>query len=138
MFAKLLWYRRCRNKLKGPAEGGSCHFLVLLVKFLRTAADCTRLQSKELKRKPMPSLSSMFLLFRFSARFSGAFGLPAVARVIDTHFNDVHAFAFKEFALERSVGFRDEQLAALADHAMPGDASSRWGRCQGPARGPRP
>jgi len=40
---------------------------------------------------------------------------------VDTRFDNRDAFALQEFFLERGVGLADEDLAALADYAMPGD-----------------
>ena len=61
-----------------------------------------------------------------------------MAGVVDKHFDDFDAFRFEELSLERSVGFGNENFSAFTDNAMPRNASSRRGRCQGPARGPRP
>ncbi len=43
---------------------------------------------------------------------------------IDAGFGDFDAFRFEEFFLERGVRFTDEDFAALADHAVPGNAFS--------------
>ena len=45
---------------------------------------------------------------------------------IDARFDDFYAFGFEELFLERGVGFTDEDFAALANDAMPGNALSRW------------
>jgi len=44
--------------------------------------------------------------------------------VVDEPFDDFDAFGFEELSLERSVGFGNEKLSALADDAMPRNASS--------------
>jgi len=38
--------------------------------------------------------------------------------------DELDAFALKELALQGCVGFADEQLPAIADHAVPRDAFS--------------
>jgi len=47
---------------------------------------------------------------------------PEVAFQVHTRLNDFDAFAFEEFSLEGSVRLADEDFAALADNAMPGNA----------------
>ena len=52
-----------------------------------------------------------------------------MALQLDAQLGNMDAFAFEELFLERGVGFADEEFAATADYAMPGDAFS--GRCGG-------
>src|SRR6267154_6290921 len=47
---------------------------------------------------------------------------PEVALQVHTRLNDFDAFAFEEFSLEGSVRLANEDFAALADDAMPGNA----------------
>src|SRR6266404_5497657 len=49
---------------------------------------------------------------------------PEVALQVHTRLNDFDAFAFEEFSLEGSVRLANEDFAALADDAMPGNAFS--------------
>src|SRR5258708_29070572 len=56
--------------------------------------------------------------------FHGGFlwRFPEVALQVHTRLNDFDAFAFEEFSLEGSVRLANEDFAALADDAMPGNA----------------
>src|SRR5467141_2766541 len=49
---------------------------------------------------------------------------PEVALQVHTRLNDFDAFAFEEFSLEGSVRLANEDFAAIADDAMPGNAFS--------------
>ncbi len=50
---------------------------------------------------------------------------PKMISQVDAGLGDFDAFGFEEFFLEGGVGLADEDFAALADHAMPGNAFSR-------------
>jgi hypothetical protein len=41
---------------------------------------------------------------------------------IDAKFNDSHTLALEKFPLEQSVWSTDEDLSAIAEHAVPGNA----------------
>lgn len=47
---------------------------------------------------------------------------------VDAAFGHGDAFGFEEFALKAGIGFADEEFAAGAEHAMPGNAFAR-GTC---------
>ena len=49
---------------------------------------------------------------------------PKMRSQVDAGFDDFDAFGFEEFFLERGIGLADEDFAALADDAMPGDTLS--------------
>lgn len=57
---------------------------------------------------------------------------------IDASLHHRDAFRLKQFTLQRSDGFADEKFAAIADNAVPRNASSRWGRRHSSSYGPRP
>jgi hypothetical protein len=48
-----------------------------------------------------------------------------VAAEVDARLNHGDAFAFKEFSLQRGVGFANEEFSARAENAMPGNAFAR-------------
>ena len=52
---------------------------------------------------------------------------------VDSGFDDFYAFGFEEFFLERGVGLADQDFAAFANYAMPGDAFSGGGGGHGAA-----
>src|SRR5205809_2810088 len=56
--------------------------------------------------------------------FQGGFlwRFPKVALQVHARLNDFDAFAFEEFSLEGGVRLANEDFAALADDAMPGNA----------------
>jgi hypothetical protein len=57
---------------------------------------------------------------------------------VDASLNHGDAFGLKQFTLQGSDGFADEQFALIADDAVPRNASSRWGRRHSSSYGPRP
>ena len=57
---------------------------------------------------------------------------------VDASLNHRDAFRLKKFTLQGSDGFADEEFAAIADYAVPGNASSGWGRRHSSSYGPRP
>src|SRR5258706_5822305 len=62
---------------------------------------------------------------------------PEVAFQVHTRLNDFDAFAFEEFSLEGSVRLANEDFAALADDAMPGNTFSRGSGGHGASRAAR-
>jgi|SRR5580692_3553025 hypothetical protein len=57
---------------------------------------------------------------------------------VDASLNHGDAFRLKKFTLQGSDGFADEEFATIADYAVPGNASSGWGRRHSSSYGPRP
>ena len=57
-----------------------------------------------------------------------------MALQIDAGFEDIHAFGFKKLSLKRGIGLADQDLAILADDAVPGDAFSRRSGSHGAPR----
>jgi hypothetical protein len=43
---------------------------------------------------------------------------------VHPEFPELDALTLQQFSLKRSVRFADQELAAVADHAVPGDAFS--------------
>src|SRR3974390_1026343 len=75
-------------------------------------------------------------LYRQGFGFRG--WLPQMPLQIGAKFGYLDAFAFEELALEGGIRFANQEFAAVANHAMPGDGFSR-GRCRHcPTRGSRP
>src|SRR5437667_11545994 len=56
---------------------------------------------------------------------------------VNAGLDDGDAFAFEEFSLQRSVRLANEDFAAFAEDAMPGDAFSGRGRGHGATRAAR-
>ena len=56
-------------------------------------------------------------------------------RQADPLLDDLHAFGFEQAFLERSVGLTNQDSAAAANDAVPGNASPRRCRGHGAARG---
>jgi hypothetical protein len=56
----------------------------------------------------------------FQCSFIGWF--PKVALQVDPEFDNLDSFAFQKFPLQGGVWFADQNLPALAQHAMPRDA----------------
>ena len=61
-----------------------------------------------------------------------------MALQVDSGFDDRYAFAFEELFLEGGVGLADEDFAAFAEHAMPGNAFAGGCGGHGTARGASP
>lgn len=50
-----------------------------------------------------------------------------MALQIDARFSELDPFTFKKFSLQRGVRFANQNFAAFAENAMPGNASSGRG-----------